>query len=308
MSTTRKKLSGLWNQMDESMGHRSSLPNKDSATSQSPLFSPVPAARDIGRKPDQSFGKLDLEQVMPDPEQPRRAFNEMEISGLAESLQHAGQLQPIRVRWSEPHQKWMIIAGERRYRAARLAGLKTIDCYFEDRELGRSRTLEQQLVENLQREDLNPLEEAQAYSQLKQINSWNGKQLAASLNISPSRISRAIALLGLPDKVREQILTGRLPASTAYELTKMTDPVQQQKLAESATNGTATQRDLAASLKHQRKQKRRTTNGVKLTFIADNGFRVMLRSPGRKNYHEVLEALQQAVEDVQLRIDSNVSL
>ena len=309
MSNSRQKLSGLWNQVDESMGQRAPETAETAGTvAQSPQFSPIPSPRDIGRQPSRSFGPLALDRLMPDPKQPRHMFDEQEISRLAESLKHTGQLQPIRVRWSDAQQKWIIIAGERRYRAALLAGLKSIDCYFEENELSISKTLEQQLIENLQREDLNSMEEAQAYSELMQINHWNGKQLAASLHISPSRISRAVALLSLPDDVRQQIQTGELTASTAYELTKITDPTLQKKLAGDAIGGTATQRDIAATLKHQRKTKRRSTAGVNLTFLADNGIRVQVRSPRRQNYHEVLEALQQALEDVQFRIDSQIFL
>ncbi len=309
MSTTRRKLEALQTQVDESMGQRT-LPatGGDTEPIHPPQFSPVPARKDIGRRSKPSLGTLDLDRVIPDPNQPRRQFDNDELARLAESLQQTGQLQPIRVRWDEERKSWIIISGERRYRAARLAGLKTIDCSFHENDLTASATLEQQLVENLQREDLTPLEEAEAYTQLMQINDWNGKQLAAALHISPSRITRAMALLSLPDDVQQQVQTGELAAATAYELTKVSDPLQQKKLASQAVEGRMTQRDIAATLKAQRRQKRRSSTGVNLTFLADNGLRVQVRSPRRQTYPDVLEALQQAVEDVQLRIDSRVFL
>lgn len=277
-------------------------------TETQPQFSPVPSQQDVGRQPARSYGKVQLDRIMPDPNQPRRVFDEAELAALADSLAHTGQLQSIRVRWYESEQKWMIIAGERRYRAATLAGLRTLDCYFEATELTVSKTIEQQLVENLQREDLNAMEEALAYAQLMQINEWNGKQLAATLKITPSRISRAVALLRLPENIREQIQVGQLAATTAYELTKISNPRLQEKLASDAVEGKATQREIVAALKHHQKQRRGTVVGVNLTFLADNGLRVQVRSARKQNYHEVLEALQQSVEDVQLRIDSQIFL
>jgi len=94
---------------------------------------------------------------VPDPEQPRLEFSEDAIERLAQSIHGKGQLSAIRVRWSEPIQKWVIIAGERRWRATKRAGLPTIDCYFHDGELAKSEALEQQLIENCLREDLKPV-------------------------------------------------------------------------------------------------------------------------------------------------------
>ena len=113
--------------------------------------------------------------VIPDPEQPRVEFSEEAIERLAQSITRKGQLSAIRVRWSDEFSKWVIIAGERRWRATKRAGLPTIDCYFHENGISKSEVLEQQLIENCLREDLQPIEEAKAFSMLMDLNGWTGQ-------------------------------------------------------------------------------------------------------------------------------------
>ena len=113
-----------------------------------------------GRTRDRQAGHMELDRIMADPDQPRKTFSDESLEQLARSLKSAGQLQPIRVRWNDQHAKWVIISGERRYRAAALAGLKTIACLFVDRELTESEIRQESLIENLLREDLRPIEAA----------------------------------------------------------------------------------------------------------------------------------------------------
>ena len=308
MAGPRNRLQELTEHVDESMGRRRSNVVGVPVTSDGPQYSPVPNEKDIGRRPARSFGHLQLDRVIPDPDQPRRHFEDDDIKRLALSLQQTGQLHPIRVKWNEAHQKWVIISGERRYRAALIAELTTIDCSFQEAELAKSATLEQQLVENLLREDLNPLEEGRAYAELMELNGWNGKQLAASLNVTTSRVSRALSLLELPVDVQGRIQSGELSRSSAYELTKVRDVSTQRAMAKKASQGNLTQRDIARSTKRKRGSQSRRVPGVNLTFLADNGINVCVKSPRKQTYDEVLESLQQAMEDVQLRIDSQIFL
>ena len=110
----------------------------------------------------------------------------------------------------------MIISGERRWRAAQKAGLTEIECCFREAELSSSEILEEQLIENCLREDLQPIEEAQAFAALMRLNSWTGKEVAKALRVHPSRVSRALALLKLPEEIQEQVNTGEIPARSAY--------------------------------------------------------------------------------------------
>jgi ParB family chromosome partitioning protein len=105
------------------------------------------------------------------------------------------------VRWSEELAKWVIIAGERRWRAVRRAGLPTIDCYFLEDETTKPEVLEQQPIENCLRENLRPIEEACAFAALMELNSWTRKRLAENVSLPPAKVSRALALLKLPPDV-----------------------------------------------------------------------------------------------------------
>ena len=156
MASTRTALASIEEHVLESMGSR--------AEGRQPPLAPIPHPKDVGRRPLDGFGCLEIDQVIPDPGQPRTDFPAESLTHLANSIRDKGQLAPIRVRWSDELGKWVIIAGERRWRATKLAGLPTIECYFQADELSRAETLEQQLIENLLREDLKPLEEATGFS------------------------------------------------------------------------------------------------------------------------------------------------
>lgn len=274
------------------------------------VLSPVANLKDVGRNLLRSFGTLDLEQVIPDPDQPRKHIDADDIERLAESIRVKGQLQPIRVRWSETENRWIIVAGERRYQATKKAGLSSIECHFVESELSDSEKLEVQLVENLLREDLNPLEEAHAYQQLMQLNNWSGKQLSEAICVQPSRVTRAVALLRLDPRLQSEIHQCRLSASAAYELSKIKDLDQRaailDKLPDDSSQITIAQ--VKQELQHAPSKTNRHSNGHKLSFPAGNGWSISLTSRRKGNYHEVEQALTEALEEVRLRIDNRVAL
>ena len=106
---------------------------------------------------------IPVDKLRPDPDQPRREFDEEDLQRLAESLRSRGQLQPIRVRWDAGQQSWVIVSGERRWRAAGLAGLTSLACVEVKGEPTPDEILEDQLIENCLRADLKPIEQAHAY-------------------------------------------------------------------------------------------------------------------------------------------------
>jgi len=184
-----------------------------------------------GRTRDRLAGHMEIDRVMTDPDQPRKTFPEESIAQLAESLKKAGQLQPIRVRWSETDAKWIIIAGERRYRAAIKAGFKTIACLFIDRPLTESEIRQESLIENLLREDLRPIEAAEGYKQLIDMNGWTVQQVADALNVSKSAVSKALSLLKLPPDIQAQVEEGTISRSAGYELSRLQGEEAQRELA-----------------------------------------------------------------------------
>lgn len=300
MASTRNTLERIKHQLDESMGMR----QHDTR----PQLSPVPNAKDIGRRALRNFGTLSITNVIPDPDQPRTEFSEEEIEQLAQSIREQGQLHPIRVRWSDTHGKWVIISGERRYRATKQAGLETIECRFHDGELTKTEVLEQQLIENLLRSDLRPLEEAKAFQQLIDLNGWTGKELSAAIHVTQSRITRALSLLKLPADIQAQVESGDLAPSVAYELSKLPDDAQRREaLALSQASG-LTRDEVSTAVRQQKPRTRGASRGVKLTFNGDGDWKVTVSAPQKGSYHEIEQALEQALSEVRHRIANNVQL
>ena len=166
---------------------------------------------------------LPIELMHPNPNNPRKSFREDELEDLARSIREKGLLQPLVVRQREDGE-YEIVAGERRWRASQRAGLHELPVLI--RELTDGETLEIALIENIQRADLNPLEEARAYGQLLEQFSYTQQQLADSVGKSRSHIANTIRLLNLPDSVRAYIEDGRLTAGHARTLVAADSPAE----------------------------------------------------------------------------------
>jgi ParB family transcriptional regulator, chromosome partitioning protein len=176
--------------------------------------------------------EIPLEKIVPDPDQPREEFAAEALDRLSDSLRTRGQLQPIRVRWVEDAGRYMIVCGERRWRAAELAGLKTMSCVIMDAPVTRSELLSLQIVENMLREDLAPMEQAKGFRALMETNGWSGAQLADALGIAQPTVVKALSLLKLSPAVQEQVEQGNIAPATAYELSRVDDPETQRNLAD----------------------------------------------------------------------------
>jgi ParB family transcriptional regulator, chromosome partitioning protein len=175
--------------------------------------------------------EIPLDKIDRDEDQPREEFEPEPLARLAESIRTKGLLQPISVRWAEDRKKYVIVAGERRWRAAGMAGMTSISCIVIDRPLGPGELLALQCIENLIREDLKPIEEAKAFRTLSTVNNWSGNQLAKELGISQSSVAQALALLDLPEPIQASVEAGELAPSTAYAITKLEDPAAQAEVA-----------------------------------------------------------------------------
>jgi ParB family transcriptional regulator, chromosome partitioning protein len=176
--------------------------------------------------------QIRLDRIVPDPDQPREEFDSESLDRLAESLKTRGQLQPIRVRWDEARDRYTIVCGERRWRAAERAGLPSISCVIVDGPLSTSDLLAIQLVENALREDLKPIEQARAFRQLMDANDWSTRQLARELSLAQPQVVRTLALLNLPDTIQSKVEQGTLAPATAYEISKLDDLDTQNALAD----------------------------------------------------------------------------
>jgi ParB family chromosome partitioning protein len=165
--------------------------------------------------------RIPLARLEADPEQPRKTFDEDELARLAASLRTDGQLQPIRVRYDEGRDRFVVVAGERRLRAAAIAGLTHLTgTVVDDRDLAR---LEVQLIENLLRADLSPIEEARAFRELQVQCGYTAKALAERLSLSESKVSRSLALLELPEDKQEAVDAGDIRGAAIRELIREKD-------------------------------------------------------------------------------------
>jgi ParB family transcriptional regulator, chromosome partitioning protein len=176
--------------------------------------------------------EVPVDRLTRDPSQPRETFDEAALQELVESIESLGVLQPIRVRWDEELGMYAIIAGERRFRAARMAGLKSVPCVIQEGELTESQRLVEQLAENIIRADLQPVEQAKAFRRLMDLNGWSARQLAREMHIADANVVRALALLELPATVQTEVEAGRLAPSVAYEVSRLDSPEEQAHLAE----------------------------------------------------------------------------
>ena len=184
---------------------------------------PRESGPDDGRTRAREAGHMELSRIVPDPDQPRKEFSDDAIERLSASLIKHGQLMPIRVRWNPTIAKWVVISGERRYRAAVRAGLTSVACVFAEDGLSNSEILQEQIVENLLREDLKPIEQARAYRQLMDLHNWTAKELSGELQVSQGAISKSLSLLNLPEEFQTQVDQGTIPATSAYEIAKVED-------------------------------------------------------------------------------------
>ena len=170
--------------------------------------------------------KINISQIIPNPSQPRKKFKESELNELATSIKKQGLIQPIIVRLLDNNQ-FQIIAGERRWRASQLIGLHEVDCVIK--ELEETDVLETALIENIQREDLNVIEEAKAYKSLIQIKKISNENLASMLGKSASHISNMLRILELENNIQEMVISGELTMGHARALIGVPDAYEKAK-------------------------------------------------------------------------------
>ena len=166
-----------------------------------------------------------LEDISPNPMQPRREFNNEKLAELAQSIKTHGVIQPLVLQ--ERDAGFEIIAGERRWRAAKIAGLKTVPAIVQEH--SKADTMEIALIENLQREDLNPLEEAEAYKILSQEHGLTQEELSARIGKSRSHIANMLRLLNLPAAVRENVSRETISMGHARALLGLPSETEQVK-------------------------------------------------------------------------------
>ena len=245
--------------------------NRDRLTEDVTADRPLNDAEGLTGKRLRNAKSIPLDQIEADP-QHREHFDEEALKHLADSLRSEGQMQPIRVRFDSVRRKYIVIAGERRLRAARIAELSSLDCIVEERAVSEAEILRQQIIENALREDLKPTEQGKAFKAAMELEELNGKELAARLNIHPSTVSRALGLLELPESVQAKVDAGEMAITKALKQKDETVVVASQ-----------------ASKRPTKEKKVRTSLGITVTLSA------------RKNLQdlEVIRALEEVLAGLQ---------
>jgi ParB family chromosome partitioning protein len=247
-----------------------------------------------GRRRLEAACVIRLDRIVPDPDQPRAEFDPEALARLAESLRARGQLQPIRVRWDEALDRYVVVVGERRWRAAGLAGMTSIACIVATGHPTPEEILEDQLIENCLREDLRPIEQAKAFRTLLSRLGISQRQLAERLQVSPPTITRALALLDLPDAIQSSVDAGEIAPQTAYEISKIDDAETQATAAAQAAQGRLRRDDMRELVTRAPRQSR----GTQKPWIhtVDGRVRVTLAPLADDVQHEELvEALRSAL-------------
>lgn len=196
--------------------------------------------------------ELRLSEIEPNKDQPRVAFDEEALQELADSIEKHGLLQPIVVR-PMLGGTYQIVAGERRWRACRMAGLTSVPVIVK--ELDDKQTMELALIENLQRRDLNPVEEANGYSRLLKEFSLTQDEVAERVGKSRTAVTNALRMLNLPDDMLSALSEGKISAGHARTLLAFEDTTAQQTAFLAALNG-ASVRQLEAMAKASKKPKK----------------------------------------------------
>ncbi len=192
------------------------------------LASLIPAAGEkIAPRPSEAYFECPVDDILPSREQPRKLFNKESLEELAASIQEQGIIQPLIVRRVEGG-KYELIAGERRLKAAKLAGLQRVPVVVN--QAVPERVFELALIENIQREDLNPIEEALAYRELQEKSGLTHEEIATRVGKDRTSVSNSLRLLGLPEEIRGDVIEGRISMGHARALLALEDDAEKIRL------------------------------------------------------------------------------
>ena len=245
----------------------------------------------IEKKIENSVAELKITEIEPNMGQPRKLFDDEKIKDLADSISENGMIQPIVVAKSEKSYK--IIAGERRWRAARIAGLKTVPVVIKD-EIADQKILELALIENIQRQDLNAIEEANAYQTLMNEYSMTQEEVARVVGRSRPSIANVVRLLNLDERVQEMIITERISEAHARAILTVSSHDKQYELALLIEKQKLSVREIEALMRQKKKKKQTPSSNIFMQSIEENmknyfGTKVKIVSKSKEKGKIVIE-------------------
>ena len=221
------------------------------------------------RKDKMTVVQLDISHIRPNPNQPRKFFDEEALAGLAESIKSQGIIQPLTVEEIAPGE-FSIIAGERRFRAAKIAGLEKVPAIVVS--INEIQRIQMSLIENIQRENLNAIEEASAYQYLIDHSGYTQEMVAQKVGKSRSAVANSLRLLSLNDKMKDDIVSGAMSAGHARAILSLVNPADRELLRDKIVHEGLSVRDaeiLAESYNKGHKLIQRKKSAEKDTEVAN---------------------------------------
>lgn len=234
--------------------------------------------------------KIAIDKIKPNRHQPRVTFNEEKLQELADSIKQNGLIEPILVIQSIAPGEYELIAGERRLRASKIAGLKEIKAIVKTSASDKDK-LDIALIENIQREDLNPIEEAQAYKKYAEDYKYTQEQIAGIVNKNRSVVANTMRLLNLPDNIQNMIITGTISSGHGRMLAGITDETKLQELVKQILEQGLTVRDIEniVSVSKNKNKNTKTTKekGIEISNLIEDlqrtfGTKVEITGNGKK--------------------------
>lgn len=259
--------------------------------------------------PDENGGitMMRLSEIEPNPDQPRKDFDHESLSQLAESIAAHGLIQPIVVRSTGSGEFYEIIAGERRWRASKMAGLTEVPVIIKELDDGKAAQVA--LIENVQREDLNPIEEAAAYCSLIDDYNMTQEELSRQVGKSRSAISNTIRLLDLPETVSDMVKSGSISAGHARALLALKDPSMIESTAVTVVSKNLSVRDTEVLVKKLNRKESPSRSSYEPEFVdytaelakkmtSRLGCKVVISGKGKKRKLEISFCDDSELEDL----------
>jgi ParB family transcriptional regulator, chromosome partitioning protein len=257
-------------------------------------------------KTHRSIGKiLPINQIEPNPDQPRVEIGD--LTELTSSIKQKGVLEPLLVKPVRETGNWMIIAGERRWRAANLAGLKEVPCIELD--IDDKAVAEIALIENLQRKDLTVWEEADGLAALAETYGYTHEEIAKKIAKSRTTVTESMAIAGIPEEIRQKCRTANISAkSTLLEIARQFDDAAMHQFVENITSNSLKREEVRNTARPQTKNAERkefkaekTAPETTFRYVSnDNGFRLEVRFLEKADFgkKDILQALKEAFDTV----------
>ena len=236
---------------------------------------------------------IPIDDIFPDPAQPRQHFPPEAIDRMAASVKNRGILQPLRVRRDAQRNAWLLVSGECRWRAAKQVGLSAVPALPIEQEMSETDILSDQLIENICRDELKPLELARSLAKLLKLKGTTAEKLADELGISGASVSRAIKLLTLPEDIQAQIDDGSISADSGYHISRLPDEAAQRILAEDVASGRITRNGVAEAVQKVIPKKDVKPTPERATYRLDGGVTVTVSATTTLTFDLLLAAIEQ---------------